>query len=100
MRPFQDTPLPEITRKADVIIIAAKTAAPSGVVRAYQREISMACAARARTEIKYPQKTRDSSRMVHAIQPPLFVSQAIPRRGHRGRKSAASRATIAPKTPR
>ncbi len=41
MRPFQDTPLPEITRNADVIIIAAKTAAPSGVVRAYQGEISM-----------------------------------------------------------
>jgi hypothetical protein len=52
LRPFQDTPFPEMTRNADVIIIAAKTAAPSGVVRAYQGEMPMDRTTRARTAIK------------------------------------------------
>ena len=40
-RPFQVTPFREITFHADVNIIAPNTPAPSGVVSAYQGEISI-----------------------------------------------------------
>ena len=41
MRPFHVTPFREITFHADVNIIAPNTPAPSGVVSAYQGEISI-----------------------------------------------------------
>ena len=47
--PFHITPFPESTFQVDVNIIAAKTAAPSGMVNANQGEIPIACEARPRT---------------------------------------------------
>lgn len=41
LRPRQVTPCPETTFHAEVNIMAAKTPAPSGVVHAYQRGISI-----------------------------------------------------------
>ena len=99
MRPFHVTPLPDITRNADVIIIAANTAAPKGVVKAYQGEISIRRAARTRVWMRYAHRIKAWPMTAAAIHAPPLRNQDMPSKGQTGRNNAAINATSAPNTP-
>src|SRR5215216_4621419 len=93
------TPLPEITRTTEVIIMAANTAAPIAMVNAYHGEISIFRATCTRITIIYAHKSNDSASLVKASQPPLLKYQSSPNTGHSGKTSATNKARNAPNTP-
>ena len=100
IRPFQVIPLPESTFQVEANIIAAKTPVPSGVVNAYQGEISISLATRARLKIRNTHRINDSRMMAAASQPPSRKNQSTPSTGQIGKNKVAVNKTTAPNAPR